>query len=81
MQVSDLNSIVQAPIFYGDQVESNDANITFFSIAALLKYRGLKSELIPFIGNVYTGLKSRIIGNKVSVSNVDLIRSIESLLK
>lgn len=69
------------PTYFQDPIDTTGAGDAFFAITALLRQRNAPAELIPFIGNIYAGLKTRIIGNKYAVSKIDLIRSINALLK
>lgn len=74
-------SYYMAPVFSSRPVDTTGAGDAFFAITALLKYQKMDPVAIPFIGNIYAGLKTQIIGNKLPVDKVSLIRSISSLLK
>lgn len=69
------------PSFFTDPVDTIGAGDAYFAISSLLQYRQAPDLLIPFIGNLFAGLKTKIIGNKESVDKSDLIRSISHLLK
>ena len=79
--VDDNHRLYQAPIFSNRPVDTTGAGDAFFAITALLKYQKMDPIAIPFIGNIYAGLKTQIIGNKLPVDKVSLIRSISALLK
>jgi rfaE bifunctional protein nucleotidyltransferase chain/domain len=72
---------VLIPTYFQDPVDTTGAGDAFFAITALLRQQNAPADLIPFIGNIYAGLKTRIMGNKFAVSKIDLIRSISALLK
>lgn len=68
------------PSFFHDVVDTTGAGDAYFTITALLLKQGVPSPVIPFLGNCFAGLKTRIVGNKSAVSKVDLIRTVKSLL-
>ncbi len=69
-----------SPIFFNDPIDTVGAGDAYFAVTSLLKRNGTDPELIPFIGNIYAGLKTKIMGNKKPVNKIDLIRSITSIL-
>jgi rfaE bifunctional protein nucleotidyltransferase chain/domain len=69
------------PSFSGEVVDATGAGDAFFAITSLLCKTGCPSEMIPFIGNVYAGLKTKIIGNKSAVSKLSLLRALATILK
>lgn len=71
----------KCPTFFKDVIDTTGAGDAYFAITSLLVRKGVHKPLIPFIGNCYAGLKTRIMGNKESVSKVDLIRTVKSILK
>jgi rfaE bifunctional protein nucleotidyltransferase chain/domain len=73
-------SIHSSPGFFTDIIDTVGAGDAFFAITALGVHHGMPSLVIPFIGNCFGGLQSRIIGNKAPVSKTDLIRTITALL-
>jgi cytidyltransferase-like protein len=70
-----------SPAFSDNVIDATGAGDAFFAITALLAKIECPSLLIPFIGNVYAGLKTRIIGNKSAVPKAALLKAIESILK
>lgn len=69
-----------SPIFFRDIVDTVGAGDAYFSITSLLtklKYPGI---LVPFLGNCFAGLKTRILANKTSVSKSSLIKTINAIL-
>jgi sugar/nucleoside kinase (ribokinase family) len=77
---SDNFSMHYSPIFFTDPIDTVGAGDAYFAITALLKKNGSHPEIIPFVGNIYAGLKTKIMGNKKPVTKVDLLRSITSIL-
>lgn len=70
------------PTFIKDStVDTTGAGDAFLAITSLLVKLNIEETLIPFIGNCFAGLKTKIIGNKSSVSKVDLIRTISHMIK
>ena len=69
------------PTYFTEPVDTTGAGDAFFCITALLQKVNTPSILIPFIGNLYAGLKTKILGNKSAVNKIDLIRSLNTLLK
>lgn len=70
-----------SPAFSDNVVDATGAGDAFFAITALLSKIECPAHMIPFIGNVYAGLKTKIIGNKSAVPKAALLKSLESILK
>lgn len=70
-----------SPAFSDVVVDATGAGDAYFAITTCLLASGCKLELIPFIGNVFAGLKTKIIGNKSPVSKASLIKAITAILK
>ena len=70
----------ESPTYFSEPVDTTGAGDAFFAVTALLANRGADPLLIPFLGNLFAGLKTKIIGNKTSVSRLDFIRAISGLL-
>lgn len=68
------------PTFFKDVIDTTGAGDAYFALTSLLVKQSVPAELIPFLGNCFAGLKTRIIGNKRSVSKVDLIKTVRALL-
>lgn len=68
------------PSFFKNVVDTTGAGDAYFTLTALLAKLKASSPLLPFMGNVYAGLKSQIIGNKAPVSKASFIKSIRSML-
>ncbi len=69
------------PSFFKEVVDTTGAGDAYFAITSLLTKLNAPGALIPFFGNCYAGLKTRILGNKSAVSKVDLVRTIQSIIK
>lgn len=68
------------PAFFTEVVDTTGAGDAYYAITSLLALdSSINGILLPFIGNCYAGLKTRIIGNKQSVSKLDLIKTIQSI--
>jgi len=75
-----LNSDNYMPTFFDAPVDTTGAGDAFFAITSVLNYLEIDETLTLFIGNIYAGLKTKIIGNKNTVDVVDLKKTIKSLL-
>lgn len=69
------------PIFFKDVVDTVGAGDAYFAITSALLKQDAPAPIIPFLGNCYAGLKSRIIGNKTAVDRIDLLKTVHSILK
>ncbi len=71
----------RCPAFAGEIVDAIGAGDAYFAITALLVRTECEPEMVPFIGNVFAGLKTKIIGNKSSVTKAQLLKACQSILK
>ncbi len=69
-----------SPSFADNIVDATGAGDAYFAITTCLLASGCKRELIPFIGNVFAGLKTKIIGNKASVTKAQLLKACAGIL-
>lgn len=69
------------PTFFRDVIDTTGAGDAYFAITSVLSKLRAPGPVVPFIGNCYAGLKTRIIGNKAAVTKVDLVRTVQSLLR
>lgn len=72
---------IKTAAFADTVVDPIGAGDAYFAMTSLLVKVGCKPELVTFIGNVFAGLKTRIIGNKSPVSKSQLVRAVTSILK
>lgn len=75
------NENISSPAFSDVIVDPIGAGDAYFIITTLLLKTDCPREIIPFIGNVYAGLKCKIIGNKESVSKANLLKACSAILK
>ena len=68
------------PVFSKNIVDTMGAGDAFISISALAAKVEKDIELVSFIGNAMGSLHTNTIGNKKSVSKVELIKFIDTLL-
>jgi rfaE bifunctional protein nucleotidyltransferase chain/domain len=69
------------PAFTDKVIDATGAGDAFFGLVSLLVRVDCKPELVSFLGNVFAGLKTKIIGNKSSVSKTALLKTCEAILK
>jgi bifunctional ADP-heptose synthase (sugar kinase/adenylyltransferase) len=69
------------PSFFLDVVDTTGAGDAYFAITSLLVHLQTPAAVIPVLGNCFAGLKTRIIGNKSAVAKVDLLRTVQSILR
>lgn len=70
-----------SPAFSDQVVDATGAGDAFFALASMLVKVGCADVLIPFLGNVFAGIKTKIVGNKFSVSRPQLVKAVTSILK
>lgn len=70
-----------SPAFSDTVVDATGAGDAFFALTSCLYKAGCPEELIPFLGNVFAGLKTKIVGNKSAVTKAQLIKAVEAILK
>jgi len=69
-----------SPAFSDSVVDATGAGDAYFAITTLLVATGCHPELTTFVGNVFAGLKTKIIGNKHPVSKAALLKAIKGIL-
>ncbi len=70
-----------SPAFADNVVDATGAGDAFFGLTACLVKTGCPPELVPFLGNVFAGLKTKIIGNKNAVSKASFSKAVGAILK
>ncbi len=70
-----------SPAFTDQVVDATGAGDAYFAITSLLVKIGAKPEIITFVGNVFAGLKTKIIGNKSAVTKAQLLKALAGILK
>ena len=71
----------ECPAFCDRVVDATGAGDAFYMLTSLLMKVDAHPLLTVFLGNVFAGLKAKIIGNKDSVTKESLFRTCEALLK
>jgi len=71
---------IHCPTYFSETIDTTGAGDSYFAITSLLVEMNVDNSIVPFLGNLYAGLNTRIIGNKHSVDKVDLIRTVKALL-
>ena len=75
------NQMVHSPAFASSVVDATGAGDMYYAMTALLESLGAKDEFIPFIGNIFAGMYTKIIGNKSVITKAQLIKALEAILK
>ncbi len=70
-----------SPAFTDVVIDATGAGDAYFAITSLLVKVNCPSILVPFLGNIYAGLKTKIIGNKAAVTKSQFIKAITAVLK
>lgn len=68
------------PAFTDQVVDATGAGDAFLALTSLLVRIGAAPQLIGFLGNVFAGLKTKIIGNKESVTKAQLLKACQAIL-
>ncbi len=71
----------KAPAFTDNIVDTTGAGDAYYAITSLLVRAGAPPDMVPFVGNVFAGLKTKIIGNKKAVTKAQLFKAIDAILK
>lgn len=72
---------LHAPAYVDSVIDATGAGDAYFALTSMLVKTGCPVEAVPFIGNVFAGLKTKIIGNKFPVKRAQLLKAINSILK
>ncbi|QQR81163.1 MAG: hypothetical protein IPJ69_03210 [Deltaproteobacteria bacterium] len=67
------------PGFFKEVIDTVGAGDAYFALTTLLHYHKARPFLIPYLGNCFAGLKTRILGNKEAVSQESLSKFISYL--
>ena len=71
----------KVPAFADKVVDTIGAGDAYYAITSLLVKVGAPPVMVPFIGNIFAGLKTKIIGNKHSVTKAQLLKAVDAILK
>ena len=69
-----------SPVFIDKVVDTTGCGDAYFAITSLLSIVGTRSDLIPFLGNIYAGMHALNLANKNIPTKIDYIKYIRSLL-
>ncbi len=70
-----------SPAFADQEIDATGAGDAFFCISSALLKAKCEPELIPILGNVFAGLKGKILGNKSAVTKSSLLKAVGTILK
>ncbi len=73
--------VIKCPAFSDKVIDAIGAGDAYYAMTSLLVRVGAPAEMIPFLGNIFAGLKTKIIGNKFSVKKSDFIKAVTAILK
>ncbi len=73
--------IYSCPAFFDNGLDATGAGDLYFLISSVLQKLNIDPEVNIFISNIYAGLKTKIQGNSEVVKKIDLLKSLEHLLK
>jgi rfaE bifunctional protein nucleotidyltransferase chain/domain len=70
-----------APAFTDNVVDATGAGDAFFAMSTMLVKAGCPAVMVPFVSNIFAGLKTKIIGNKSAISKAQLFKTLTYILK
>lgn len=71
----------KSPVFISKTVDTTGCGDAYFAITSLMIKSGLKSALIPFVGNIYAGMHGQYFGNEIITDKTTFLKYINSILK
>lgn len=77
----DQETIFKSPSFADKVIDAIGAGDAYYAITSLLIMVDAPLPIIPFVGNIFAGLKTGIIGNKHPVTKEQLFKTLNALLK
>jgi bifunctional ADP-heptose synthase (sugar kinase/adenylyltransferase) len=72
---------IEAPAFSDVVIDATGAGDAYFIMSSMLVNAKTDPLFVPFIANVFAGLKTKIIGNKSWVTKAQLIKALTAILK
>ncbi len=75
------SGFIKCPAFSCKVVDATGAGDMYYAMTSLMVKLGAKEEFIPFVGNIFAGLYTKIIGNKESITKAQLFKAIQAILK
>jgi len=76
----DKNKGFYSPVFIDKVVDTTGCGDAYFIITSLLRIVDTRSDLIPFLGNIYAGMHTLNLANKNLPTKIDYLKYIKSLL-
>ncbi len=70
-----------SPAFADQVVDATGAGDAYFAFTSVLLKVDCPHQLIPFLGNIFAGLKTKIIGNKSAVTKAALVKAVYAILQ
>lgn len=70
-----------SPAFADTVIDATGAGDAFFALTSLLVKAKCPDVIVPFLGSIFAGLKTKIIGNKQPVTKAQLLKSVYAILK
>jgi rfaE bifunctional protein nucleotidyltransferase chain/domain len=70
-----------SPAFADSVIDATGAGDAFYALTSVLIKADCPPELVSFLSNIFAGLKTKIIGNKSSVSKAQFMKAVNSILK
>jgi bifunctional ADP-heptose synthase (sugar kinase/adenylyltransferase) len=70
-----------SPTFTDSVLDATGAGDAFFALSAVLIRAECPAALVPFLANIFAGLKTKIIGNKSAVSKSQFLKAVTAILK
>lgn len=74
-------SLYFSPSFTDSIIDATGAGDAYFALTSVLQKVECHPSFIPFLGNVFAGLKTKIIGNKSPVTKAQLLKTCHAILK
>lgn len=72
---------IECPAFSDKPIDTTGAGDAYFALTSLLQHIDCDPVFVPFLGNVFAGLKTQIVANSAPVHKAALIKAVETLLK
>lgn len=72
---------ILVPAYADGVVDTIGAGDAYFALTSVLVKMDAPHVIIPFLGNIFAGLKTKIIGNKFPVTKAQLLKAATAMLK
>lgn len=71
----------KCPAFSSNVIDPIGAGDVYFGMTSILSFMGVPAEMTTFLGNVYAGIKTSILGHESYVSKPQLLKACAAILK